>query len=329
MREKNYDFDLTLIIPAVNYRDFLVRALESVAQQDFKGNAEVIVALSPSGDGADKAVLSFQDRIKNLRLLNVPTEFNLAGNRLAGLKASRGKYVCFMDADDTLAPDMFSKCFETAEKTQADCVVFGFKLVYGGNGKKTRVVKYPLRHHKTYGHYAANKAFLQDLYIRNFAWNKFYRREVFSHKPLLIFNRMGDLFEDVVWNGSLFVYCQKVVAIPDCLYFYDKRITSSMISVKRTNRTFWHLTSFMALRFFYEQKCDEKLLKIMKKEMWRIRLSLKYDLKTDKKNGADKEYLSVVKSAYRTLKDFSKHVDLRDCLFGIVIDRSYLDDPEL
>lgn len=329
MDEKRGSVDVSLIIPAVNYRDFLTRALESVARQEFKGTYEVIVALSPSIDGAGEAVLSFQDRIRNLRLLNVPTEFNLAGNRLAGLKAARGKYICFMDADDTLAPGLFSKCFAAAEKTGADCVVFGFSLLYGGNGKKTRIVKYPLRHRKTYSHYAANKAFLQDLYIRNFAWNKFYRREVFSNKPLLIFNRRGDLFEDVVWNGSLFVYCQKVVTIPDCLYYYDKRITSSMISVKRTNRTFWHLTSFMALRFFYEQKGDPKLVKAMRKEMWRIRLSLRYDLKVDKKNGADKEYVSVVKSAYRTLKDFSKPVDLSDCLFGIVIDRSYLEDPDL
>jgi glycosyltransferase involved in cell wall biosynthesis len=92
--------DLTsVIIPCFNQAKFLGEALESVFAQTYP-HYEVIVVDDGSTDGTAKVAARF-DPVRTLRQRNR----GLAAARNAGFRASAGRFVVFLDADDRLLPN--------------------------------------------------------------------------------------------------------------------------------------------------------------------------------------------------------------------------------
>src|SRR6202007_291490 len=89
----------SVIIPCFNQARFLGEALESALAQSY-GSCEVIVVDDGSTDETAKVAAAF-NRIRYLS----QTNRGLAAARNAGLKASAGRYLVFLDADDRLLPD--------------------------------------------------------------------------------------------------------------------------------------------------------------------------------------------------------------------------------
>lgn len=88
----------SVIIPTYNRAERLRLTMESVSKQTFK-NFEVIVCDDGSMDHTKKVVESFKDKFD----LNYIWEENWGGParpRNNGIKAAKGKWVCFLDSDD-------------------------------------------------------------------------------------------------------------------------------------------------------------------------------------------------------------------------------------
>ncbi|OGM13712.1 hypothetical protein A3A76_02540 [Candidatus Woesebacteria bacterium RIFCSPLOWO2_01_FULL_39_23] len=83
----------------------LQRALDSVTKQDYT-NLEIIVVDDGSNDNTEQVVKRDNDkRIKYYRKKNSGP----ADSRNYGLKKAKGKYICFLDDDDTIKPDKINK----------------------------------------------------------------------------------------------------------------------------------------------------------------------------------------------------------------------------
>lgn len=87
---------VSVIIPAYNYAPFVEEAISSVRAQNYS-NIEIIVVDDGSTD-ATPELLSDREDIIYLRQDNQ----GLSAARNRGIEAARGKYLQFLDADDTL-----------------------------------------------------------------------------------------------------------------------------------------------------------------------------------------------------------------------------------
>lgn len=87
---------VSIVIPCYNQAHFLGEAIESARQQEYTP-LEVIVV----DDGSTDATAQIATSYDGVRLLR-QTNLGLAAARNAGLAASKGKYVIFLDADDRL-----------------------------------------------------------------------------------------------------------------------------------------------------------------------------------------------------------------------------------
>ena len=90
---------VSIIIPVYNDERHVAAAIESALAQTLK-EIEVIVVDDGSTDGTPEVLEKYEGRIVHVRQENR----GLPGARNTGIKASRGKYLCFLDSDDTFLP---------------------------------------------------------------------------------------------------------------------------------------------------------------------------------------------------------------------------------
>ncbi|MFH1136654.1 MAG: glycosyltransferase [Pseudomonadota bacterium] len=94
---------ISVVIPVYNRPEPAARAVESVLAQTH-GDFELIVVDDGSTDGTWEVLRSFGDRIKALRR----PRRGVSAARNAGLAASTGSLIAFLDSDDYWAPEKLS-----------------------------------------------------------------------------------------------------------------------------------------------------------------------------------------------------------------------------
>jgi len=112
---------VSIVIPAYKVAPFIGETLASVFAQTFSDfEAIVINDGSPDSDELERAITPYRNRISYLRQENK----GAGAARNAGLRAARGRFVAFLDGDDTYVPTFLA---DQLLLIQADV---GYDLVY-------------------------------------------------------------------------------------------------------------------------------------------------------------------------------------------------------
>jgi glycosyltransferase involved in cell wall biosynthesis len=129
---------ITLITAFYNEELLLSRCLESIANQSFK-NFELILIDDGSTDNSVEIVKTYQHKFNQLKQITIDNS-GLAEARNIGLQNATGAYVTFLDADDTIAPDMMLQFYDRIKKQAADLLISDFKSVdeFGKNEMLTK-----------------------------------------------------------------------------------------------------------------------------------------------------------------------------------------------
>ncbi len=117
---------VSIVIPCFNYGQFVRQAVKSAISQTF-GRIEVIVVEGGSTDGTTASMvaqLNYPNLIKLFR--DVPCK--VGDNRNFGIRHSRGKYICCLDADDILRPTYVEKAVFLLERYCYDVVSSSVRL---------------------------------------------------------------------------------------------------------------------------------------------------------------------------------------------------------
>ncbi|MGD2174237.1 MAG: glycosyltransferase family 2 protein [Candidatus Brocadiaceae bacterium] len=94
---------VSVVIPAYNAEDYLQEALESVFAQTFT-DYEVIVVDDASTDGTPEMLRGYEESGR-IRVLTHQRNRGLSASRNSGIRAARGEFVTFLDADDVWRPE--------------------------------------------------------------------------------------------------------------------------------------------------------------------------------------------------------------------------------
>jgi len=109
---------VSVIVPTYNHADFLHDALYSIQNQTFP-DWETIVINNYSEDDTIEIVESFSD--PRISLVNFHNHGIIAAARNHGISLARGKYLAFLDSDDSWLPEKLAKCLDSF-KESADLV---------------------------------------------------------------------------------------------------------------------------------------------------------------------------------------------------------------
>ena len=98
----------SIIIPTYNRATFLIKAIRSVLEQTFRDFELIIV-----DDGSTDETLSLIKNCTDKRLVYLPQPHQgVSASRNAGVRASRGSWIAFLDSDDCFAPDKLTRARE-------------------------------------------------------------------------------------------------------------------------------------------------------------------------------------------------------------------------
>jgi glycosyltransferase involved in cell wall biosynthesis len=95
---------LSVVIPCLNGADVLGRQLDALADQEYPGTWEVVVADNGSSDGSAELAKGYEPRFPSLTVVDASARRGQAYARNTGVEAARGDALLFVDADDAVAP---------------------------------------------------------------------------------------------------------------------------------------------------------------------------------------------------------------------------------
>ena len=103
---------VSIVIPTYNHAPMLQRALATVVEQTYQ-NWNAIVVNNFSTDDTLEVVAAFND--PRIQCVNFRNNGVIGASRNEGIALATGKYVAFLDSDDTWFPTKLEKCVEILE----------------------------------------------------------------------------------------------------------------------------------------------------------------------------------------------------------------------
>lgn len=203
---------VSVIIPVYNSETYLEACIQSVVSQTYSC-IEIIIVNDGSTDGSTEIIdrlTRFNNRIIAIHKLNEGP----ALARKRGAERASGKYIQFLDSDDTLLDDAVELLVERAETTSADIVALPFFLCESKTSRHPSVklsfselngIEYLNEILNNRGHWSL--------------WSNFQKRSLFQECYMDI---VPGIFygEDAIWMTQILLRNPKVVSIEKPLLNY-------------------------------------------------------------------------------------------------------------
>ncbi len=123
--------DISIIVPVYNASKYLRECLDSLVNQDFKGDYEIILVNDGSTDNSLSICQEYASKHPNITVLTGENGgVSVARNK--GIDASRGDWFFFADADDLMTPDALTTLYQRQQETNADIVLGNAAFFMGG-----------------------------------------------------------------------------------------------------------------------------------------------------------------------------------------------------
>ena len=253
---------------------YIRETLESVLAQTFT-DYEVIMVNDGSTDGSLSVLREYADKYENFKLID-QNNFGLSKARNAGVSASTGEYIAFLDSDDFLAPEFLEVLYNGAVQNDADISCCNYYLYY--DKSKTKIYMPFTAKTGIYSNEVAMKKLILDTTSHFFMWNKLFKRSLFIENNIVFYDMY---FEDVAVCPQLFFYANKVAFINKALYYY-RRHKDSIISLIDAPKTNDFIVSMGIIRNFLEEKnVYQKYKNVFKVYGFRFKFQVGYCIVTE------------------------------------------------
>lgn len=133
---------VTVVVPAYNCRDSIKRCLDSLAAQTLeKNDTEILIVNDGSTDGTLDVCRDFAAENGNVTIIT-EEHLGVGAARNCGIDSAKGKYITFVDADDSVSPDTLKSLTDFFEENYEKTDIVTYKLVpqVRGNNKKPSFV---------------------------------------------------------------------------------------------------------------------------------------------------------------------------------------------
>lgn len=251
---------ISVIVPIYRVEKYLPACIDSILNQTFT-DFELILVDDGSPDRCPEICDETAKRDARVRVIHQANQ-GLSAARNAGIEAARGAWLSFVDSDDYIAPQFYEKLYQTAQRTDADCVMCSVQNV-DESGKSIDSALMRVADEVKTGQEVLQKIGRDDVTPYLTAWNKLYRRKLFN----TLRYPAGRQNEDVFVFAELFCQVQRAACVAEPLYFYRKRmgsIMNSAVTLRNLDEMWAYVNCFEHL----QQNDEESILKETEKRVF-------------------------------------------------------------
>ena len=241
---------LSVIIPCYNAGKYIKRTLDSIVCQDMS-DVEIILVNDGSQDNTLSVINSFAVEYQNIIVISQDNNgVSVARNR--GMMEAKGRYICFIDADDIVVPTYLAD-IKNVLSDEYDLICFGFKYYKSEN----KIIDcFPKHRAKTILYDFLTNRVLHSIF------SGIYRKE-FLAKYDIKFDENTYYGEDTEFLIKVFVHVdeKRVFLLNKILYLYLYNPTSALHQTKEYNQkkftTF--LSSLRSMDYLRKMSSDKSI----------------------------------------------------------------------
>lgn len=219
---------ISIIVPVYNVEQYLERCVNSLIKQTLP-DIEILLIDDASPDKSPQICDSFKEKDGRINVIHKPVNQGLAEARNTGIEHAKGKYLLFVDSDDSVEAEMCRKLYEKAEETEADTVLFSMNYMMG-NGK---IVEYHTNDGK------------EQLFVDNEVMGEFFpevlgaepsrekdynfgmspctilvKKSVLTENNIRFISERTYIYEDMTFLFLYYPYVKRVFVYPEIFYHY-------------------------------------------------------------------------------------------------------------
>lgn len=113
----------SVVVPCYNSEKYIEEAINSIRNQSFT-DWEIVIVDDKSTDNSFQIISKLADRDNRIQIYQMPVNSGMACiPRSYAIKNSKGKYITYLDSDDTLEKDYLYKIYKSIVNSKADCIV--------------------------------------------------------------------------------------------------------------------------------------------------------------------------------------------------------------
>ena len=214
--------EISIIVPVYNVEQYLENCIESILNQTFK-DFELILVDDGSTDNSGKICDIYEKKDSRIKVIH-KNNGGLSSARNAGLDIACGKYIGFVDSDDSIHPRMYEILYDLIKKYESDISCCNYKKIYDifkdeyENVNSLEVIE------------MSNIEAIKNLYDKGIgvklviACNKLYRKNLFDN----IRYKVGRIHEDEFMAHRILYNSKKITYVDNELYYYLQREGSTM-----------------------------------------------------------------------------------------------------
>lgn len=243
MEEPNVFF--SIIVSMYNIEKYIENTIESILANNFD-NYEILLINDGCTDNTPIIAKEFVDDKKIF--LYTKDNGGISSARNVGLDKANGKYILFLDGDDSISNDMLCVLYGELIKNDIDLLVFGRNEVYEDKRKIPYLLQNKeFKNSKDYLHFS-----LANATYRTNVWDKVYKRKLIESNKFRFDE--GYLYEDMYFVLQYLSVCKKIKTIGNYLYNY---VCDNATSITKTvRRKDLDVLFFLQRALEFSKMCD-------------------------------------------------------------------------
>ena len=208
---------VSVIIPVYNVEKYLCECLDSIINQTYR-NIQIILVDDGSTDNSANICDEYKMKDERITVIHKLNE-GLSSARNKGLENAKGAYIQFVDSDDYIDLDTIEIMHNIICKCNADIVSYSHYIL--NNGK---IISNCTKEIEQIEKIEVMKEIMLDDKVRNYSWEKLWKKELFKD----ITYPIGRKFEDLLTTPLILEKAEKIVVYDIPKYYYRQRNDSIM-----------------------------------------------------------------------------------------------------
>jgi putative glycosyltransferase epsH len=279
--------EVSIVVPCYNCQDTIRECYNSIKKSvNNVLSHEIILINDGSTDNTQHVLKEIITNDNNVIVINQENK-GVSAARNMGLKNAKGKYISFVDSDDSILEEYYTKMIVPMEEnSNLDLIICD----YSSSGLSNEDIL-NISIDNIYEEGLKSKGSFEKL--RGYIWNKIYKRNILVDNNI-VFDEEVKFCEDLGFNLIYLKYAENVKIISEKLYRYDTQTTDASGNSSKKS------TAFKIWDNLLSRENEEKYKNVIKLEKYKYMIWGLCEQLSEKGEIQNKEYLDLLKKE----KDF-------------------------